>query len=176
MFSDLSGSIFLSVAFCSLVYNVITPSVRGGAANDTAPPQDVYPRYLCTADTLSNVRPSLFTFSIIRWCLPPTRSSILTCSPASISVSLPTYSPGGRGSYSSATHKDMLSLSVRSLALHLLHCINGRCQVMLGSFLPLKTPRSRRPRHRPYRRLSSAPSDRIQSARRGRGHRGPHPA
>src|SRR5215218_11377438 len=29
MFSDLSGSIFLSVAFCSLVYNVITPSVKG---------------------------------------------------------------------------------------------------------------------------------------------------
>src|SRR5215212_11253552 len=87
MFSDLSGSVFLSVAFCSLVYNVITPSVRGGAANDTAPPQGVYPRYLCTADTLSNVRPSLFTFSIIRWCLPPTRSSMPTCSPAASSRS-----------------------------------------------------------------------------------------
>src|SRR5215216_7457722 len=56
--------------------------LRGGAANDTAPPQDVYPRYLCTAETLSKVRPSLFTFSIIRWCLPPTRSSIPICSPA----------------------------------------------------------------------------------------------
>src|SRR5829696_4823513 len=61
--------------------------LRGGAAHDTAPPQDVYPLYLCTADTLSNVRPSLFTFSIIRWCLPPTRSSIPTCSPAASSRS-----------------------------------------------------------------------------------------
>src|SRR5215216_106837 len=28
MFSDLRGSIFLSIAVCSLVYNVITPSVK----------------------------------------------------------------------------------------------------------------------------------------------------
>src|SRR5215211_8172205 len=29
MFSGLSGRIFLSVAFCALVYNFITPSVKG---------------------------------------------------------------------------------------------------------------------------------------------------
>src|SRR5215216_6698588 len=59
MFSDLRGSIFLSIAVCSLVYNVITPSVkrrgreRHGPAPGRLPAVLVHGRHVVEGATIS---------------------------------------------------------------------------------------------------------------------------